>query len=109
MYGTFTAVLQLEANYAGETLEPGEFGGHSLYRELGYYSLIGLLRLHTQLGDYYQALQSVANVQLSKKVRGEELSWVQLACLCIHTSLTHPFLTISHLSVNLGKSNRLIH
>ena len=61
---------QLEAYYAGE--EPssvaGEFGNHSLYKNLGYFSLIGLLRLHCQLGDYYQALQSVANVQLSKKV-----------------------------------------
>jgi hypothetical protein len=36
--------------------------------ELGYYGLIGLLRIHTQLGDYHQALQSVSNVQLSKKV-----------------------------------------
>lgn len=46
----------------------GDFGSHSLYKNLGYFSLIGLLRLHTQLGDYHQALQSVANVQLSKKV-----------------------------------------
>lgn len=46
----------------------GEFGNHSLYKNLGYFSLIGLLRLHCQLGDYYQALQSVSNVQLSKKV-----------------------------------------
>ncbi|XP_064406136.1 eukaryotic translation initiation factor 3 subunit L-like [Halichondria panicea] len=61
---------QLEAYYAGE--EPssvaGDLGNLSLYKNLGYFSLIGLLRLHTQLGDYYQALQAVANVQLSKKV-----------------------------------------
>ena len=44
-----------------------------MYKNLGYFSLIGLLRLHCQLGDYYQALQSVDNVQLSKKVyRGRE-------------------------------------
>ena len=61
--------LQLVAFYAGQPLEPGVFGGHSLYKNLGYFSLIGLLRLHSQLGDYYQALQCVANVQLSKKVR----------------------------------------
>ena len=58
----------MEAYYAGDLLEPGEFGKHSLYKNLGYFSLIGLLRLHTQLGDYYQALQCVTNVQLSKKV-----------------------------------------
>jgi translation initiation factor 3 subunit L len=59
---------QLESALAGETPAPGDFGGHSLYMELGYYGLIGLLRIHTQLGDYHQALQSVSNVQLSKKV-----------------------------------------
>ena len=67
---THTFSPQLEAYYAGE--DPvsiaGDFGSHSLYKNLGYFSLIGLLRLHTQLGDYHQALQSVANVQLSKKV-----------------------------------------
>lgn len=61
---------QLEAHYAGE--DPGsvagEFGSHSLYKNLGYFSLIGLLRLHCQLGDYHQALNAVTNVQLSKKV-----------------------------------------
>ena len=46
----------------------GEFGNHSLYKNLGYFSLIGLLRLHCQLGDYHQALHSVRNVQLSKSV-----------------------------------------
>jgi translation initiation factor 3 subunit L len=46
----------------------GEFGNRSLYKNLGYFSLIGLLRLHCQLGDYYLALEAVRNVQLSKKV-----------------------------------------
>ena len=36
----------------------GEFGRHSLYKMLGYFSLVGLLRLHSLLGDYYQALKS---------------------------------------------------
>ena len=61
-------VLQLEAQYTGKQPETGEFGEHQLYWNLGCFSLIGLLRLHTQLGDYYLALQCVANVQLSKKV-----------------------------------------
>lgn len=64
----------------------GDFGNHSLYKNLGYFSLIGLLRLHTQLGDYYNALDSVRNVTISKKVRevaiflvvvsGSNTSWV---------------------------------
>ena len=47
----------------------GEFGSCSFYKNLGYYSLVGLLRLHCQMGDYHTALHSVINVQLSKKVR----------------------------------------
>jgi len=63
-------LLQLEVFQKG--LDPsevaGDFGNHSLYKNLGYFSLIGLLRLHTQLGDYYNALDSVKNVTISKKV-----------------------------------------
>jgi hypothetical protein len=35
----------------------GEFGRHSLYKMLGYFSLVGLLRLHSLLGDFYQAIK----------------------------------------------------
>ncbi|KXJ28540.1 eukaryotic translation initiation factor 3 subunit L [Exaiptasia diaphana] len=45
----------------------GEFGIHSLYKMLGYFSLIGLLRLHSLLGDYFQAIKVLSNVELNKK------------------------------------------
>ncbi|XP_018019147.1 eukaryotic translation initiation factor 3 subunit L [Hyalella azteca] len=45
----------------------GEFGRHSLYKMLGYFSLVGLLRLHSLLGDYYQALKVLENIELNKK------------------------------------------
>ncbi|XP_023931619.1 eukaryotic translation initiation factor 3 subunit L-like, partial [Lingula anatina] len=45
----------------------GEFGRHSLYKMLGYFSLIGLLRLHSLLGDYYQALKVLENIDFNKK------------------------------------------
>jgi len=35
---------------------------------LGYFSLIGLLRLHSLLGDYYQALKVLENIDFNKKV-----------------------------------------
>lgn len=47
----------------------GEFGQQSLYKMLGYFSLIGLLRLHSLLGDYYQALKVLENIDFNKKVR----------------------------------------
>ncbi|KAK7002945.1 eukaryotic translation initiation factor 3 subunit L, partial [Biomphalaria glabrata] len=44
----------------------GEFGRNSLYKMLGYYSLVGLLRLHSLLGDYYQALKVLENIDFNK-------------------------------------------
>lgn len=49
---------------------------------LGYFSLVGLLRLHSLLGDYYQAIKVLENIELNKKVRerlpdGERLVGVQ--------------------------------
>lgn len=46
----------------------GDFGQHSLYKMLGYFSLVGLLRLHSLLGDYYQAIKVLENIELHKKV-----------------------------------------
>lgn len=46
----------------------GEFGRHPLYKMLGYFSLVGLLRLHSLLGDYYQAIKVLENIELNKKV-----------------------------------------
>ncbi|ELT93773.1 hypothetical protein CAPTEDRAFT_152273 [Capitella teleta] len=45
----------------------GDFGRHSLYKMLGYFSLVGLLRLHSLLGDYYQALKIMENIDFNKK------------------------------------------
>lgn len=49
----------------------GEFGRHSLYKMLGYFSLVGLLRLHSLLGDYYQAIKVLENIEIHKKVTTE--------------------------------------
>jgi len=35
----------------------GEFGELSFYKMLGYYTLVGLLRVHSLLCDYYQAIK----------------------------------------------------
>jgi translation initiation factor 3 subunit L len=36
---------------------------------LGYYSMIGLLRVHTLLGDYYTALKSIDCIDFTKRVQ----------------------------------------
>ncbi|XP_041363691.1 eukaryotic translation initiation factor 3 subunit L-like [Gigantopelta aegis] len=60
---------QLEVYISGGDADSvaGEFGQHSLYKMLGYFSLIGLLRLHSLLGDYYQALKVLENIDFNKK------------------------------------------
>ncbi|KAJ3300164.1 Eukaryotic translation initiation factor 3 subunit L [Borealophlyctis nickersoniae] len=64
----------LVSKNGGDMLEAaGEFGSRPLYRMLGYFSIIGLLRVHCLLGDYVLALRTMENVELNKKV-------AELAC-----------------------------
>lgn len=43
------------------------FGKQNLYKMLGYFSLIGLLRLHSLLGDYYQAIKVLENIDIHRQ------------------------------------------
>lgn len=45
----------------------GPYGALPLYRNLGYFSLVGLLRIHTLLGDFALALKTMDDVGLGKK------------------------------------------
>ncbi|KAI9732673.1 MAG: hypothetical protein M1834_004010 [Cirrosporium novae-zelandiae] len=45
----------------------GEYGSRPLYRMLGYFSIIGLLRVHCLLGDYSLALKTLDDIELNKK------------------------------------------
>jgi len=45
----------------------GDYGKLPLYKMMGYFSLIGLLRLHSLLGDYYQAIKVLASVDLNSE------------------------------------------
>ncbi|KAJ6466954.1 eukaryotic translation initiation factor 3 subunit 6 [Mycena sanguinolenta] len=60
------------AHQAGKTPEEiaeivGEYGVRPLYRHLGYFSIIGLLRVHVLLGDFTLALKVMENVELNQK------------------------------------------
>jgi hypothetical protein len=50
---------QLEVYTAGGNPDTvaGDFGRHPLYKMMGYFSLVGLLRLHSLLGDFHQAIK----------------------------------------------------
>ncbi|KAI9723130.1 MAG: hypothetical protein M1828_004378 [Chrysothrix sp. TS-e1954] len=60
---------QLAAMKRGE--EPGsyagEYGNRTLYKMLGYFSIIGLLRVHCLLGDFSLALKTLDDIELNKK------------------------------------------
>jgi hypothetical protein len=45
----------------------GEYGQRPLYRMLGYFSIIGLLRVHVLLGDFTLGLKVMENVELNQK------------------------------------------
>ncbi|MCJ1472722.1 hypothetical protein MMC13_001371 [Lambiella insularis] len=45
----------------------GEYGSRNLYRMLGYFSIIGLLRVHCLLGDFSLALKTLDDIELNKK------------------------------------------
>ncbi|KAG1765551.1 RNA polymerase I-associated factor PAF67-domain-containing protein [Suillus occidentalis] len=62
----------LKARAEGKTDEEieeivGEYGTKPLYRMLGYFSIIGLLRVHVLLGDFTLALKVMENVGLGQK------------------------------------------
>lgn len=60
---------QLEAMKRNEdpTAVAGEYGTRPLYRLLGYFSIIGLLRVHCLLGDFSLALKTLDDIELNKK------------------------------------------
>ncbi|KAJ3409449.1 hypothetical protein HDU80_000977 [Chytriomyces hyalinus] len=56
------------SKHGGDMTEAvGQFGDASLYRMLGYFSIVGLLRIHCMLGDYTMALKALENIELNKK------------------------------------------
>lgn len=62
-------IEQLQAVQEGNDPDEvaGDFGDRPLYKQLGYFSIIGLLRVHVLLGDYTLALKMLDHVDLHKK------------------------------------------
>ncbi|SPO02950.1 probable eukaryotic translation initiation factor 3 subunit 6 interacting protein [Cephalotrichum gorgonifer] len=60
---------QLAAQKRNEDPAPyaGEYGSKNLYKMLGYFSIIGLLRVHCLLGDFGLALKTLDDIELNKK------------------------------------------
>lgn len=72
--------LQLFAQGKDPSLVADEFGRTNLYKTLGYFSLIGLLRLHSLLGDYYQAIKVLEHIDIHRSALTTNISMRVLAC-----------------------------
>ena len=57
---------QISAHLKGE-LEASPFLESQTYKMLGYFSLVGLCRVHCLLSDYHLALQCVSGIDLNRK------------------------------------------
>ena len=60
---------QLQAQKRGEdgSAVAGEYGNRPLYKMLGYFSILGLLRVHCLLGDFSLALKTMDDIEMNKK------------------------------------------
>lgn len=60
---------QLEATAKGEDPDAvaGDYGRLPLYKLLGYFSLVGLLRVHSLLGDYHLAIKILEPIDITRK------------------------------------------
>lgn len=72
---------QLEVAAAGGDPETvaGPFGSQSFYKMLGYFSLVGLLRVHVLLGDYYQAIKVLDPIEINKKSQYSHIPACQIS------------------------------
>jgi len=62
---------------AADVLSPGNL---HVSRSLGYFSMVGLLRVHTLFGDYHCALSSVEHIDFTPEREGEKIFKKVQAC-----------------------------
>ena len=70
--------LEVYNNQGNQDQMAGDLGRHSLYNMLGYFSLVGLLRLHAPLGDCYQSIKNYQNDQITSR-------WTRYTSSCLST------------------------
>ena len=59
--------VEKSAVLASLEADAGAAGKEDIFATIGYFSLVGLARVHTLLGDYQLAMQTLAPIDLSKK------------------------------------------
>eukprot|EP01064_Diplonema_japonicum_P012083 TRINITY_DN1955_c1_g3_i2.p1 TRINITY_DN1955_c1_g3~~TRINITY_DN1955_c1_g3_i2.p1 ORF type:complete len:566 (+),score=92.49 TRINITY_DN1955_c1_g3_i2:73-1698(+) len=69
--------IKLGRSTAADVLSPGP---NHVSRVWGYFGMVGLLRVHTLMGDYYQALECVKHIDFTPEKEGEKLFKKVQAC-----------------------------
>lgn len=71
--------LEAVANGKDPNSVAGEYGSLPFYKMLGYFSLVGLLRVHSLLGDYYQAMKVLEPIEIHKKSQYSHIPACQIS------------------------------
>ena len=69
--------IKLGKATAADVLSPGPM---HVQRVWGYFAMVGLLRVHTLMGDYFQALKSVEHIDFTPEKEGEKIFKKVQAC-----------------------------
>ena len=86
-------ILLISCNWWADREVGGEWGSKPLYRMLGYFSIIGLLRVHVLLGDYTLALKMMDDIELNKKAWFTRVNAAHVTvyyCRSQHITFDHP-------------------
>lgn len=71
--------LEVAASGGDPDSVAGDYGRLPFFKMLGYFSLIGLLRVHTLLGDYYQAIKVLEPIEIHKKSQYSHIPACQIS------------------------------
>ena len=69
--------IKLGKATAADVLSPGPM---HVQRVWGYFAMVGLLRVHTLMGDYFQALKAVEHIDFTPEKEGEKIFKKVQAC-----------------------------
>lgn len=81
----------LENEKLGLSVKKSAFANSDLYHSLGYWSLIGLCKIHVLLGDYYLAVKTMDPIKIHSKAKYTQVSSAYVA---VHYHLGFSFLML---------------
>ncbi|KAK9463038.1 RNA polymerase I-associated factor PAF67-domain-containing protein [Lipomyces oligophaga] len=94
--------------------ESAKDGPSSLFKALGYFTLIGLLRVHTLLGDFTLALKSLEGIDLNKRSKYSRVTGAQFTiyyyvgfCYMMLRRYSDAIKSFSHILLYISRTKNL--